>query len=104
MQSPDRPATKPSRSLPVTAQPVIDYATNGVDNIVDPSRPGLCSLIFGALFFVPVVLQLYAIAMGLISLRQSKCVDRAFGIAGLILGSAALIWWIYFAVRMSHGH
>ena len=79
---------------------MISYAAGRLDNSVDPSRPGLSSLIFGALFFVPVILQFYAIGMGLISLRQPHCADRAFGIAGLIMGSAALSCWIWFTVRL----
>jgi hypothetical protein len=103
MQSPHRPTTEGSTTPQITAQPVIDYAANGIDNAVDPSRPGLSSLVFGALFFVPVILQVYAIGMGLISLRQPRSVDRAFGIAGLVMGLAALIWWIWVTVRLFHG-
>jgi hypothetical protein len=105
MKSSEKPAPATSTVPQIDPYPVIDYAANGVDTGVDPSRPGLSSLVFGLLFFVPVILQVYAIGMGLIALRQPRrSADRAFGLAGLILGSAALVWWIWITVRLLHGN
>ena len=103
MKSPDQPATEGSPTRQITAHSVIDYAANGIDNAVDPSRPSLSSLVFGALFFVPVIVQVYAIGMGLIALRQPRSADRTFGIAGLIMGSLGLAWWIWVTASVFDG-
>jgi hypothetical protein len=57
-------------------------------------RPGLASLVCGFIFVLPLVMQFYAIALGILAVRgKPKSADRGMGIAGLLMGIAGLLFW-----------
>jgi hypothetical protein len=59
-------------------------------------RNGLSSFVCGFLFFVPLIMQVYAIGLGLLAVRgQPKSLDRGFGIAGIAMGIGGLLFWIW---------
>jgi hypothetical protein len=87
---------------PVTIQSdqKLDYAgTHTPSPVEDESRPGVGSFVMSLFFFVPFLTGLMAIVLGVVALEsRSGATDRAFGIAGMIIGSVCVIGWTIFVV------
>lgn len=68
-------------------------------------RPGLASLVCGFIFVLPLVMQFYAIALGILAIRGKPMrADRGMGIAGLLMGIAGLIFWAWVFLVLVFAH
>jgi hypothetical protein len=80
----------------VSGSAVLNYASPKFEQLdVSTSQLGVSSLVSGLLLCVPFVTGVLAIMLGIGAIRtEHRLIQRAFGIAGIALGTLNLLIWV----------
>src|SRR5687768_12840046 len=100
-----KPATPVERSAqPPTPALRLDYRAAAPPRPPERDPSGVAALVCGLLLIAPFVPGLLAVAFGasvVLKGSDARVLDRAFGIAGLALGSLNVVFWLSVTLSLS---